>query len=261
MNRTWWKEGVVYQIYPRSFMDSNGDGIGDLAGITRKADYIASLGVDIVWLNPVYRSPNKDNGYDISDYEEVMEDFGTMDDLSRLVSALHERGIRLVMDLVVNHSSDEHPWFRESRSSKESPKRDWYIWKPGRAGGASQQLEGLLRRERLGARLKYRRVLSPPLRPRPTRPQLGKSRATEGGLRHDAALVRARHRRLPDGRRDLVLEGSLLPRPRAGGGDVLPDGAIRLRPPAPRFHPRDAQGGLRRLRRHGGGRGARIDGR
>ena len=124
-----------------------------------------------------------------------------------------------------------------------------------------QQLEGLLRRERLGVRLRYRRVLSPPLRPRPTRPQLGKSRATEGGLRHDAALVRARHRRLPDGRRDLVLEGSLLPRPRAGGGDVLPDGAIRLRPPAPRFHPRDAQGGLRRLRRHGGGRGARIDGR
>ena len=136
MNRTWWKEGVVYQIYPRSFMDSNGDGIGDLAGITRKADYITSLGVDIVWLNPVYRSPNKDNGYDISDYEEVMEVFGTMADLSTLVSALHERGIRVVMDLVVNHSSNEHPWFRESRSSKESPKRDWYIWKPGRAGGA-----------------------------------------------------------------------------------------------------------------------------
>jgi glycosidase len=97
---------VVYQIYPRSFMDSNGDGIGDLAGIAGKADYLASLGIDIIWLNPVYRSPNKDNGYDISDYEEVMEDFGTMADLSTLVSALHERGIRVVMDLVVNHSSD-----------------------------------------------------------------------------------------------------------------------------------------------------------
>jgi oligo-1,6-glucosidase len=133
--RRWWKEGVVYQIYPRSFMDSNGDGIGDLAGITGKADYIASLGVDIVWLNPVYRSPNKDNGYDISDYEGVMEEFGTMADLDRLVAAFHERGIRVIMDLVVNHSSDEHPWFRESRSSKDSPKRDWYIWRPARAGG------------------------------------------------------------------------------------------------------------------------------
>ena len=135
MNRTWWKEGIVYQIYPRSFMDSNGDGIGDLAGITGKADYIASLGVDIVWLNPVYRSPNKDNGYDISDYEAIMEEFGTMADWSRLVAALHDRGIRLLMDLVVNHSSDEHPWFRESRSSKDSPKRDWYIWRPPLKGG------------------------------------------------------------------------------------------------------------------------------
>jgi len=125
----------VYQIYPRSFMDSNGDGIGDLAGITGKADYIASLGIDIVWLNPVYRSPNKDNGYDISDYEAIMEEFGTMADLDRLIAALHDRGIRVVMDLVVNHSSDEHRWFKESRSSKDSPKRDWYIWKPVRAGG------------------------------------------------------------------------------------------------------------------------------
>jgi oligo-1,6-glucosidase len=135
MTRSWWKEGVVYQIYPRSFMDSNGDGIGDLAGIASKADYLAALGVDIVWLNPVYSSPNKDNGYDISDYEEVMEEFGAKADLDRLIAALHERGIRVVMDLVVNHSSDEHPWFKDSRSSKDSPKRDWYIWKPGRAGG------------------------------------------------------------------------------------------------------------------------------
>lgn len=135
MKRTWWKEGVVYQIYPRSFMDSDGDGIGDFRGILSKVGYIAALGIDIVWLNPVYRSPNKDNGYDISDYEDVMEEFGTMADLEALVAALHSRGIRVVMDLVVNHSSDEHSWFRDSRSSRASPRRDWYIWKPGRAGG------------------------------------------------------------------------------------------------------------------------------
>jgi oligo-1,6-glucosidase len=135
LKRTWWKEGVVYQIYPRSFMDSDGDGIGDFRGILSKVGYIAALGIDIVWLNPVYRSPNKDNGYDISDYEDVMEEFGTMADLEALVAALHSRGIRVVMDLVVNHSSDEHSWFRDSRSSRASPRRDWYIWKPGRAGG------------------------------------------------------------------------------------------------------------------------------
>jgi oligo-1,6-glucosidase len=135
LDRKWWRDGVVYQIYPRSFMDSNGDGVGDLRGIASKVDYIAALGVDIVWLNPVYRSPNKDNGYDISDYEDVMGEFGARSDLDALVSALHERGIRVVMDLVVNHSSSEHPWFLDSRSSKRSPKRDWYIWKPPRAGG------------------------------------------------------------------------------------------------------------------------------
>ncbi|HUW39471.1 MAG TPA: alpha-glucosidase [Rectinemataceae bacterium] len=135
MKRTWWKEGVVYQIYPRSFKDSNGDGIGDLRGIVEKADYIASLGVDIVWLNPIYSSPNKDNGYDISDYENIMEEFGSLADFDELVTAFHARGIRLVMDLVVNHSSNEHPWFLESRSSRESPKRDYYIWKPGKNGG------------------------------------------------------------------------------------------------------------------------------
>lgn len=135
MKRTWWKEGVVYQIYPRSFKDSNGDGIGDLRGIIEKVDYIASLGIDIVWLNPIYKSPNKDNGYDISDYEAIMDEFGTLADFDELAGALHARGIRLVMDLVVNHSSSEHPWFIESRSSRDSPKRDYYIWKPGRKGG------------------------------------------------------------------------------------------------------------------------------
>ncbi|HTX71554.1 MAG TPA: alpha-glucosidase [Rectinemataceae bacterium] len=135
MRGRWWQEGVVYQIYPRSFRDSNGDGIGDLRGIVEKLDYIASLGVDIVWLNPIYASPNEDNGYDISDYDAIMDEFGTMADFQALLDGLHARGLRLVMDLVVNHSSDRHPWFVESRSSRTSPLRDFYIWKPGQAGG------------------------------------------------------------------------------------------------------------------------------
>ncbi len=132
MERIWWKEAVVYQIYPRSFMDSNGDGMGDLPGITSRADYLAELGVTVVWLSPVYKSPNADNGYDISDYQDIAEAFGTMAEWEALLEALHSRGIKLVMDLVVNHSSDEHPWFVESRASRNSPKRDWYIWRDGR---------------------------------------------------------------------------------------------------------------------------------
>lgn len=129
MNRTWWKESVVYQIYPRSFCDSNGDGIGDLKGIQSKLDYLKELGINVIWMSPVYKSPNDDNGYDISDYQDIMTEFGTMEDFDELLAAAHERGIRIVMDLVVNHTSDEHPWFIESRSSKENPKRDYYIWR------------------------------------------------------------------------------------------------------------------------------------
>jgi oligo-1,6-glucosidase len=125
----WWKSAVVYQIYPRSFADSNGDGIGDLRGILDKVDYIASLGVDVVWLCPIYRSPQDDNGYDISDYRSIDPVFGTLEDFDELLAALHARDIKLIMDLVVNHTSDEHPWFLESRSSLENPKRDWYIWR------------------------------------------------------------------------------------------------------------------------------------
>ena len=135
MTRAWWKEGVVYQIYPRSFKDSDGDGIGDLCGIIEKLDYLQALGVDIVWLSPVYQSPNDDNGYDISDYRAIMAEFGTMADFDALLAGLHERGIKLVMDLVVNHTSDEHPWFVESRSAKDNPKRDWYVWRPGKPDG------------------------------------------------------------------------------------------------------------------------------
>lgn len=132
--RKWWKEGIVYQIYPRSFKDSNGDGIGDLRGIISKLDYIESLGIDMIWLNPVYHSPNADNGYDISDYFSIMDDFGTMDDFDTLLQGLHDRNIRLVMDLVVNHTSDEHPWFIESRSSRTNPYRDFYHWWPAEKG-------------------------------------------------------------------------------------------------------------------------------
>ncbi len=134
MEKTWWKESVVYQIYPRSFQDSNGDGVGDLNGITQRLDYLKELGIDVIWLSPVYESPNDDNGYDISNYKEIMKDFGTMEDYDRMFSEAHKRGIKIVMDLVVNHTSDEHPWFVESRSSKENPYRDYYIWKEARDG-------------------------------------------------------------------------------------------------------------------------------
>jgi oligo-1,6-glucosidase len=129
----WWQSSVVYQIYPRSFADSDGDGIGDLPGILSRVDYLSALGVDVVWLSPVYRSPMDDNGYDISDYSDVDPLFGTLADLEAVIEGLHARGIKLVMDLVVNHTSDEHPWFQESRDPA-SPKRDWYIWRPAREG-------------------------------------------------------------------------------------------------------------------------------
>lgn len=132
--RAWWKESVIYQIYPRSFADSNGDGIGDLNGITAHLDYLETLGIDVIWLSPVYKSPNDDNGYDISDYRDIMDDFGTMEDFDRLLAEAHRHHIRIVMDLVVNHTSDEHAWFIESRSSKENPHRDYYIWKEPKDG-------------------------------------------------------------------------------------------------------------------------------
>src|SRR5271170_5725514 len=124
----WWKEAIVYQIYPRSFKDNNGDGIGDLKGIISKLDYIQSLHVDVVWLNPIYSSPNDDNGYDISDYRNIMKDFGSMADFDTLLTEMHRRNIKLVMDLVVNHSSDEHAWFQQSRSSRDNPHRNYYHW-------------------------------------------------------------------------------------------------------------------------------------
>lgn len=131
MEKKWWKEAVVYQIYPRSFKDSNGDGIGDIKGITSKLDYLKELGIDVIWLSPVFKSPNDDNGYDISDYRSIMDEFGTMADWEEMLNEMHKRDIKLMMDLVVNHSSDEHAWFVESRKSKDNPYRNYYIWRPG----------------------------------------------------------------------------------------------------------------------------------
>lgn len=134
MNQAWWKESVVYQVYPRSFKDSNGDGVGDIKGITEKLDHLSDLGIDVIWLSPVYQSPNDDNGYDISNYRAIMDEFGTMADFDEMLEEAHKRNIKIMMDLVVNHTSDEHAWFAESRSSKDSKYRDYYIWRPGKDG-------------------------------------------------------------------------------------------------------------------------------
>ena len=136
MNKQWWKEAVAYQVYPRSFNDSNNDGIGDLPGVIEKLDYLKDLGIDVIWLSPMYKSPNDDNGYDISDYKDIMDEFGTMHDFNQLLEGAHKRGMKLILDLVVNHTSDEHPWFIESKSSKDNPKRDWYIWKKPKSDGS-----------------------------------------------------------------------------------------------------------------------------
>jgi alpha-glucosidase len=143
MEKVWWKEAVGYQIYPRSFQDSNGDGIGDLKGIIQRLDYIKDLGIDVIWICPMYKSPNDDNGYDISDYQDIMEDFGTMEDFDALLNEVHKRDMKLIIDLVLNHTSDEHQWFIESRSSKDNPKRDWYIWRDGKDGKEPNNWESI----------------------------------------------------------------------------------------------------------------------
>ncbi len=143
MKKTWWKEAVAYQIYPRSFMDSNGDGIGDLKGVISKLDYLKQLGIDVIWICPIFQSPNDDNGYDIRDYKAILKDFGTMGDFDELLTEVHKRGMKLILDLVINHTSDEHPWFIESRSSKDNPKRDWYIWRDGKEGKEPNNWESI----------------------------------------------------------------------------------------------------------------------
>ncbi|QGU96031.1 alpha,alpha-phosphotrehalase [Clostridium bovifaecis] len=143
MKKVWWKEAVAYQIYPRSFKDSDGDGIGDLQGIISKLDYLKDLGIDVIWICPMYKSPNDDNGYDISDYQDIMADFGTMKDFNELMEEVHKRSMKIIIDLVINHTSDEHPWFVESRSSKDNPKRDWYVWRDGKNGEEPNNWESI----------------------------------------------------------------------------------------------------------------------
>ncbi|MGR9048415.1 glycoside hydrolase family 13 protein [Halobacillus faecis] len=143
MERVWWKEAVGYQVYPRSFQDSNGDGIGDLQGMIDRLDYLKEMGIDFIWICPMYKSPKDDNGYDISDYQDILEEFGTMEDFDRLLQEVHNRGMKLIIDLVLNHTSDEHPWFIESRSSKTNPKRDWYIWRDGKNGAEPNNWESI----------------------------------------------------------------------------------------------------------------------
>ncbi|RSK25872.1 alpha-glucosidase [Bacillus sp. HMF5848] len=143
MKKIWWKEAVAYQIYPRSFMDSNGDGIGDIQGVISKLDYLKEFGIDVIWICPIYSSPNDDNGYDISDYQGIMPEFGTMEDFDQLLKEVHKRGMKLIMDLVINHTSDEHPWFIESRSSNDNPYRDYYIWHPGKDGKEPNNWESI----------------------------------------------------------------------------------------------------------------------
>ncbi|GGM19562.1 alpha-glucosidase [Paraliobacillus quinghaiensis] len=143
MTKKWWKEAVAYQIYPRSFMDSNGDGIGDIQGAIQKLDYLKDLGIDVIWMSPIYQSPNDDNGYDISDYQGIMDEFGTMEDFDQLLEETHKRGMKIIMDLVINHTSDEHPWFIESRSSKDNPYRDYYMWHPGKDGKEPNNWESI----------------------------------------------------------------------------------------------------------------------
>ena len=202
----WWKTAVVYQIYPRSFSDSNGDGTGDIPGMSQRLDYLAELGVDVVWLSPIYRSPMDDNGYDISDYQDVDPLFGTLEELDALIAGLHARGIKLIMDLVVNHTSDEHPWFVESRDPA-SPKRDWYFWRPAREGfapgtdgaeptnwesffsGSAWQFD-----ERSGEYFLH--VFSA----QAAGPQLGEPGGPRGRLRDDELVGRPGRGRVPDGR-------------------------------------------------------------
>ncbi|MCM3397358.1 alpha-glucosidase [Oceanobacillus profundus] len=143
MKKIWWKEATAYQVYPRSFMDSNGDGIGDIQGVISKLDYLRELGIDVIWISPIYQSPNDDNGYDISDYQAIMDEFGTMADFDQLLEAAHHRGMKLIMDLVINHTSDEHSWFIESRASKGNSYRDYYIWHPGKNGKEPNNWESI----------------------------------------------------------------------------------------------------------------------
>ena len=195
----WWANAVVYQIYPRSFQDTNGDGIGDLKGITSRLDYLADLGVDVLWLSPVYRSPQDDNGYDISDYQDIDPLFGTLDDMDELLAEAHRRGLKIVMDLVVNHTSDEHAWFQAS--GQAGPRA-------GHPGRRAEPVGFVFRRFRLAVRSEARRILPPPVLQEAAGSQLGESGGAQGRVQDDELVDGPWHRRLPHGRDHLDLETS-----------------------------------------------------
>ena len=237
MSTPWWRDAVVYQIYPRSFADSNGDGIGDLPGITDKLDYLADLGVDALWLSPIFTSPMRDFGYDVADYCGIDPIFGTDADFDDLIAGCHERGMRLLLDWVPNHSSDQHPWFVESKSSRDNPKRDWYVWKDRQSDGSpSEQLElDVQAGAGVDARRRDRPVVPAPVPRRATRPQLGQPRGRSGHARHAAVLARPRRRRIPGRRRQPDRQGHRRPRPARSVLEVPAPGnrpAVRPRAPA-----------------------------
>ena len=220
----WWKTAVVYQIYPRSFSDSNGDGTGDIPGMLLRLDYLAELGVEVVWLSPIYRSPMDDNGYDISDYTDVDPLFGTLEELDELIAGLHARGIKLIMDLVVNHTSDEHPWFVESRDPGVAQARLVLLAAgPGglrarHRGGGADQLGFVVLRLVLDLRRAQRRVLPARLLAQAAGPQLGEPGGPRGRLRDDELVGRPGRGRLPDGRDQHDLQAAGAARRRSGSG-------------------------------------------
>ena len=210
----WWQTAVFYQIYPRSFLDTDGDGVGDLEGIRRRLDHLVWLGVDAVWISPFFRSPMKDYGYDVSDYCDVDPLFGTLADFDRLLAEAHARGLRVIIDWVPNHTSDQHPWFREARASRSSRKRDWYVWRDGTPDRPPEQLAGRVSegpRLDAGTRPPGSGICASSL---PEQPDLNwdNPEVRGGDARHAALLARSRRRRLPDGRDPLHRKGSGAPR-------------------------------------------------
>ena len=196
----WWKRAVIYEVYPRSFQDSNGDGIGDLNGITDRLDYLQALGVDAIWLSPIYPSPQVDFGYDISNYEAIDPQYGTLADFDKLVAEAKKRNIRVIMDMVLNHTSDKHPWFEESKSSKTNAKRDWYVWRDGKGqGSSSQQLGKRIRPFGVAIRCTDKPVVLPQVLYSTTRFELAESCSRECDVRIHAFLARPRSGWVPSG--------------------------------------------------------------